>query len=168
MLAAGQGVGEVLREEFAGLWDGGTACRVTVRLLVALGVGALLGYERGQVGKAAGLRTYMLVSLAAALFTLTPAVARMGEEAVSRVVQGVAAGIGFIGGGAILKLTDQRQIRGLTTAAGIWLAAAAGAAAGLGRHGVALAGAVLGFLVLSLLGRVEEHIERRQGGGQEP
>jgi putative Mg2+ transporter-C (MgtC) family protein len=163
MPVLGTSVGEVLREEFVGSGDPGTLVRLIVRLLIALFVGALLGYQREKVGKAAGLRTHMLVSLAAALFTATPELAGMDAAAVSRVIQGLAAGIGFIGGGAILKLTDERQIRGLTTAAGIWLAAACGVAAGLGRPGAALAGGALGFAVFSLLDRLEKRVEKPAG-----
>jgi putative Mg2+ transporter-C (MgtC) family protein len=160
-----QSVGDILRDEFAGFADGADALRLAVRLLVALAMGALLGYEREQTGKAAGLRTHMLVSLASALFTAAAVLAKMDEASVSRVIQGLAAGIGFIGGGAILKLTDARQVRGLTTAASVWLAAAVGVAAGLGRPLSATLGAVAGFLVLRLLGRLEFQVEGKAKGG---
>jgi putative Mg2+ transporter-C (MgtC) family protein len=139
--------------------DAGQACRLGVRLLVALAAGALLGYQREQFGKAAGLRTHMLVSLASALFTAVAVLADMDPPSISRIIQGLAAGIGFIGGGAILKLTDAKQIRGLTTASSIWLASAVGVAAGLGRPGSAILGAVAGFVVLSVLGRLEHRLE---------
>jgi putative Mg2+ transporter-C (MgtC) family protein len=162
----GQGVDDVFREEFSGMLDAADACRLGLRLLVALLMGAVLGYQREKFGKAAGLRTHMLVSLAAALFTAVPMLARMDSAAVSRVVQGLAAGIGFIGGGAILKLTDERKIRGLTTAASLWLASAVGVAAGMGRHGAAVLGTVAGFLILSLLGRLEREVEGPEQGAQ--
>jgi putative Mg2+ transporter-C (MgtC) family protein len=128
-------------------------------LLIAAALGALLGYQREHVGKPAGLRTHMLVSLGTAVFKVTPALAGIEGAALARVIQGVATGIGFIGGGAILKLTDARQIRGLTTAASIWMAAAVGVAAGMGRHATAVLGTIAGFLVLSALGTLEFRVE---------
>jgi putative Mg2+ transporter-C (MgtC) family protein len=154
----------VLRGEFADFSNFADAVRLVVRLLVALALGAMLGYEREHVGKPAGLRTHMLVSLSTALLTLTPILAGMDASSVSRVIQGLAAGIGFVGGGAILKLTDRQQIRGLTTAASIWLAAAVGVAAGLGRHAAALLGAVLGLLILFVMGTVEHRFQGRSKG----
>ena len=122
----------LLDELSLGLPDAVEAIRVILRLLVAMLLGAVVGYEREQTRKAAGLRTHVLVSLGSALFVLAPLQAGMPTADVSRIVQGVAAGIGFIGAGAILKLTAEREIKGLTTAASIWMTAAAGIAAGLG------------------------------------
>src|SRR5882724_1440419 len=106
------------------------------RMLVVLAaaLGGCLGYERQVCGKAAGLRTHMLVSVGAALFVLVPQMAGMGTAELSRVIQGMLAGLGFIGAGAILKLSGKEEVRGLTTAANIWLTAAVGVAAGLGRE----------------------------------
>ncbi len=167
MLAAwGADIGEALREELADLGDLGKACRIGVRLLVALFLGGVLCYQREHVGKAAGLRTHMLVALGVALFVAVPLLMGMEATALARVLQGVATGIGFIGGGAILKLTDEKQIRGLTTAASIWVAAAVGAATGLGRYWAALLGTLAAFLVLAVIGRLEARLEHRgpQGG----
>jgi putative Mg2+ transporter-C (MgtC) family protein len=149
----------VLREEFGDVVNGADLGRLTIRLLVGLAAGAMLGYEREHVGKSAGIRTHMLVSLGAALLTALPMLMRLDPTDVSRVIQGMVAGIGFIGGGAILKLSDKQQIRGLTTAASLWLAAVVGVAAGLGRPGAALLGAGLGFLILAVLGWVERRFE---------
>jgi putative Mg2+ transporter-C (MgtC) family protein len=126
-----------------------------VRILTATIAGAIVGFERERTGKAAGLRTHMLVALSSAIFVLGPLEAGMLEADVSRVVQGVAAGIGFLGAGTILKLTGEGQVRGLTTAAGIWLTAALGVAAGLGRLGLALMCAVLAWIILAVLSRFE-------------
>jgi putative Mg2+ transporter-C (MgtC) family protein len=114
--------------------------RVTLRLVLAALIAGVIGWEREGGGKAAGLRTHMLVSLGAALFVISALESGAKAEDVTRVAQGVAAGIGFIGGGVILKLTEERRVRGLTTAATIWLAAALGVTAGLGRAGAALIG----------------------------
>jgi putative Mg2+ transporter-C (MgtC) family protein len=99
--------------------------------------------------------------LSSAIFVLAPLEAGMSTGDLSRVIQGVAAGIGFIGAGAILKLADERVIEGLTTAAGIWLTAALGLAAGMGRFGLAALSALMAWLILALVARVEI---RRTGG----
>src|SRR5919199_199242 len=116
----------------------------------------LLGAERGRAGKEAGMRTHMLVALGAALFVLIPEQSGMLLGDLSRVIQGVAAGVGFLGAGTILKMTGERRVRGLTTSAGIWLTAAVGIAAGLGRLGSAVLGTVLALVILTLLRRVEQ------------
>jgi putative Mg2+ transporter-C (MgtC) family protein len=153
-----QEIGEALREDFSDLPSAAQAIRITLRMLLAAILGGVLGYDREQVGKEAGLRTHMLVALGAALFVLIPQQAGMPLADLSRVVQGLVAGIGFLGAGAILKLSEQGQIKGLTTAAGIWLTAAVGMAAGMGRETSAILGTVLAFIILSLLPRVERRI----------
>lgn len=145
----------VLEELSVGFSDWRQIVRVGVRLLGAMLVGAIIGLQREWVGKPAGLRTHMLVAMGCALFVIGCAEAEMSLEGLSRVIQGIATGIGFIGAGAILKRRDQREIEGLTTAAGIWMTAAAGVTAGLGRLGLALLGVVLTWIVLSLFARME-------------
>ena len=145
----------LLDELSLGFSDVAGVVRLLLRLTVAILLGALLGYERQQTGKAAGLRTHILVALGSALFVVAPLAAGMAIADVSRIVQGVAAGIGFIGAGAILKLTDARQIKGLTTAASIWLTAAVGVTAGLGRFGIAVVAAIFAWITLSVLNRFE-------------
>jgi putative Mg2+ transporter-C (MgtC) family protein len=140
-----------VQQEFSDLGDASDVTRVCLRLMVALALGALLGYERESVGASAGLRTHMLVSLGSALFVLVPSQAGMALDDMSRVLQGVASGIGFLGAGAIIKLREESHIKGLTTAAGIWLTAAVGVAAGLGLEATAVLSAVFGWAVLSLL-----------------
>ena len=132
--------------------------RVVVRLLAAALLGGLLGAERESVGKAAGLRTHMLVALGAALFVISPAAAGLGEGDLGRIIQGIAAGIGFIGAGTILKLTDREEIRGLTTAASIWLTAAIGVAAAVAPLWVPIVGGICAWLILYVLGQVEVRI----------
>jgi putative Mg2+ transporter-C (MgtC) family protein len=140
-------------EEFSDLGSVEGTTRVVLRLLVAVALGGLLGYERESIGASAGLRTHMLVSLGSALFVLIPLQAGMQVEDLSRVLQGVTAGIGFLGAGAILKQTEKNDIRGLTTAASVWLTAAIGVAAGMGREASALVSAVLAFAILSIVKR---------------
>lgn len=138
-------------QEFSDLGDASDITRVVVRLLVAIALGAMLGYERESVGASAGLRTHMLVCLGSALFVLIPLQAGMQIQDVSRVLQGVTAGVGFLGAGAILKSQHDGQITGLTTAAGVWLTAAVGVAAGMGREATAVLSALFALVILSLL-----------------
>ena len=106
-----------------------------LRLALAAVLGGLIGLEREFHGRFAGLRTHMMVSLGAAIFCLAGIQASADQPFnVTRVIQGVAAGVGFLGAGTILKLGDQLEIKGLTTASSIWLAAAVGTAAGLGQY----------------------------------
>src|ERR1700752_3366370 len=130
--------------------------RISLRLFVALLVGGLVGIQRELTHKPAGLRTHMLLALGTALILVTAEQAGMSKSDLSRVVQGLVTGVGFLGGGAILKLTAEHEIHGLTTAAGLWLTAAAGAAAGLGRLGLAIVGVCLGLFVLSAFVKVEK------------
>ena len=129
--------------------------RVIVRLMTAMVVGAIAGINRELGGKAAGLRTHMLVAMGSAMFVLGAEAAGIPREQMTSVFQGVAAGIGFVGGGAILKYAEANEIRGLTTAASIWMTAAVGIAAGLGQVGLALVASLLTLLVLSIIARLE-------------
>ncbi len=124
-------------------------------------LGAIIGIQRERTGKPAGLRTHMLVSMGAALFVLAPIELGMNNDDLSRIIQGIVTGIGFIGGGAILKLVEEREIEGLTTAAGIFVTAASGVAVGLGRIGLAVISAILGLITLSWINRFESRIEER-------
>jgi putative Mg2+ transporter-C (MgtC) family protein len=128
---------------------------VVLRLVAAALLGGLVGAEREWIGKAAGLRTHMLVSLGAALFVLAPQEAGVAEGDRGRIIQGIAAGIGFIGAGTILKRTDREEIQGLTTAASIWLTAAIGVGVAVGPVWLPLAGALCALLILYVLGEVE-------------
>jgi putative Mg2+ transporter-C (MgtC) family protein len=144
-------VWQTILVEFSDLGDVAAMTQVCVRMLVAVVLGAVLGYERESAGAAAGLRTHMLVALGSALFVLIPLQAGMQFDNVSRVLQGVTAGIGFLGAGAILKSESDKQITGLTTAASVWLTAAVGVAAGMGREGSAVLSALFALGILSLL-----------------
>ena len=123
---------------------------VLLRVFAAVLLGAVVGIERERAGKPAGLRTHMLVSLGTAVVVIACQDATMSLDGLSRVIQGIVTGIGFIGAGTILKLNEQREIQGLTTAAGLWMTAAIGVAAGLGILGVALIGTLVTVLVLVL------------------
>jgi putative Mg2+ transporter-C (MgtC) family protein len=132
--------------------------RITLRLLVAVGIGTVIGLQREITHKPAGLRTHMLVGLGTALLLVSASEAGMGASELSRIIQGMIAGIGFLGGGAILKLTAEREIHGLTTAAGVWMTAAASAAAGLGQITVALLGTSFALLILIFFHGLEKRL----------
>ena len=135
-------------EEFSDLSDIEMATRVTLRLMLAMILGGLLGYEREKQGISAGVRTHMLVCLGAALFLMIPEQSGAGEDAMSRVIQGVVAGVGFLCAGTILKGGDVTEVRGLTTAAGLWLTAAMGSAVGMGFEATAIFSTLLALFVL--------------------
>ena len=151
-----------LEELAGGLPDWAQFERVIIRLLAAMILGAIIGVQREQTGKPAGLRTHMLVAMGSTLFVLGGSAAGMSMSDLSRVIQGLATGIGFIGAGAILKLREQREIEGLTTAAGIWMTAAVGVAVGLGRIGLAFLSVILTWIVLAVIGRIEQAIELKK------
>ena len=123
---------------------------ILIRVIAATLLGAAVGFQRERVGKPAGLRTHILVSLGTAVVVLACAGSGMSLEGQSRVIQGIVTGIGFIGAGSILKISEERDIRGLTTAAGLWLTAAVGVACGLGTIGIAVIAALLALIVLAL------------------
>lgn len=127
--------------------------RVSIRLITAVLLGAVIGFEREKAGKAAGLRTHILVTLGTCVFVLAGLGYGMNSDGLSRVIQGIVTGIGFIGAGSILKLNTERDIRGLTTSAGIWIAAAIGVAVGLGELGLALLATFVTVIVLALVGK---------------
>ena len=144
-------VSDTLVSEFSDVPDAGQVTRIVLRLVLAALLGGILGYERERHGKAAGVRTHMLVALGAALFVLVPKEAGVSNADLTRVIQGIVAGIGFLGAGAIIKGSAEESVKGLTTAAGIWLTAAIGIACGLGRESTAVLSALLAFAILALV-----------------
>lgn len=151
-----------LNELRAGLPDSVQMARIVVRMLAAALLGAMVGIQRERAGKPAGVRTHMLVSMGGALFVITCLEWGMDSADMSRVIQGLVTGIGFIGGGAILKLTAQREVEGLTTAAGLWMTCAVGIAAGLGRLGAAALGVVLTVIILGVVGEITHRLEMKK------
>ncbi|AUF96550.1 hypothetical protein PS623_02062 [Pseudomonas fluorescens] len=150
-----------IQTEFADVTNVEEVTRILVRLLMAAVLGAVLGFEREHRGKSAGVRTHMLVSVGAALFVLAPSMAGADAQALSRVIQGIVAGIGFLGAGTILKGNgkDPSHVKGLTTAAGLWMTAAIGTAAGMGREATALISTILALLVLSTMPKLVDKVE---------
>jgi len=118
-----------------------------LRLLLAVALGAIIGYQRERSGKSAGLRTHVLISLGAAMFTVA-SIFGFGAD-VGRVASGVVAGIGFIGAGAIIR-REEGFVGGLTTAATIWAIAGIGLAAGAGLYIASSVATVLVLIVLIL------------------
>ena len=162
------GFGEALWQELvAGLPDNTEMARIIVRLPVATVLGGILGFQRAEAGKAAGIRTHILVAMGAAIVVLVPQLTGMSSDGLSRVIQGIVTGIGFIGGGVILKMSEEHQIVGITTAASIWLTATLGIATGTGRLGLAVVGAILGFVVLTVFFRFDHNTPNGKPGQDE-
>ena len=150
-------------EQLCSVPDAEFLIRVASRLGVAALLGGLIGIEREWMGKAAGLRTHMTVALGSAAFMLVTMETSMEAGNISRAIQGIAAGIGFIGAGTILKRTEEEDIKGLTTAATIWLTAAVGAAAGAGQAWIAIVGVVIAYVILSILSPLDRWLARKRG-----
>jgi len=140
-----------------------TELQLLVRLLVAAALAGVLGFERERARKSAGLRTHMLVSIAAALYTtigqlsvaeISPHTDVLRADPI-RAVQAVAIGIGFLGSGVIFVSRQEERVQGLTTAASIWAAAAIGLAAGLGHYVLAAGATLLLLFVLRVLARFD-------------
>jgi len=146
-----QEVWNTVLSEFSDIPDATQITRITLRLLVAAALGGLLGYERETQGKSAGVRTHMLVAIGAALFVLIPQQAGASTADLTRVLQGLIAGVGFLGAGAIILGTKKVETQGLTTAAGIWVTAAIGVAAGMGRESTAVLSTLVALFVLSVV-----------------
>lgn len=122
-----------------------------LRLLLAAALGAAIGYQRERAGKAAGLRTHILIASGAALFTVASIFGFEGSAFdPSRVAAGVVAGVGFIGAGVIFRGMRGDGVAGLTSAACIWMAAAIGLAAGVGLYLIALIATIIVVIVLRL------------------
>ena len=142
----------------------GTMTVIVVRVAVAALLGGIIGWEREQKGRAAGLKTHILVAVGSALFVLAPYLAGIDGGDNTRVMQGIVSGIGFLGAGAILRSRDGSRVEGLTTAASIWMAV------GIGQAMLALVATLLAWLVVAampgLVGRTPAH--RGEEGGKPP
>jgi putative Mg2+ transporter-C (MgtC) family protein len=132
-----------------------------MRLLLAAGLGAVLGLEREYRQKPAGLRTNILIAVGAALFTIVSLMAGRTGGSTDRIAAQVVTGIGFLGGGAILR--GRTTVHGMTTAATIWVNAAIGMTAGAGAYAMATMATAITLVVLVLLPPVERYFERRAG-----
>lgn len=159
----GERIWAVVVAEFSDLGDVEQLTRLVLRLVLAAVLGGLLGLQRESQGKEAGIRTHMLVAAGSALFVLVPVQIGMDDDGISRVLQGLLAGVGFLCAGTILKLANEEQVRGLTTAAGIWMTAAIGMACGLGREMTAVLSTLFVLGILALEGPFRRLGLRREG-----
>lgn len=139
-----------------------TYLAVGLRILAALFMGGVLGLERGMKNRPAGLRTYMLVCVGSCLIMMTNQFIfqATGTGDPTRMSAQVVSGIGFLGAGTIV-VTQRNQIKGLTTAAGLWACAAAGLALGIGFYEAAVIGGVAIFVVLTLLHHWDDRMHRK-------
>ena len=157
---------EIIWEELtSGLPDARQLVHVLLRLLAASLLGAIVDRSESEQVNQLGLRTHTLVCVGTAVFVLSCSGVGMSLDGLSRVIQGIVTGIGFIGAGSILKLSEEREIQGLTTAAGVWMTAAIGVSVGLGSLGVALLSTLFTLIILALAGPLEH---RAEGGPQKP
>ncbi|MEO1672578.1 MAG: MgtC/SapB family protein [Cyanobacteria bacterium J06631_2] len=134
-------------------WQG-----ISLRLGMALVVGLIIGLERELKDKPAGLRTNMLVSFGSALIVLVPieiGAAEQNLDVLGRAISGVISGVGFIGGGTILR---ESRVKGLTSAAAIWISAALGITIGTGLWILGLAGAIVTWIILRVVDKWEQHL----------
>ena len=145
-------------------WD------VFLRLSIAVLVGAAVGWDREKRNKPAGLRTHILVSLAAAVFTvitfeLHAEVSRVSREITAdpiRIIEAVTSGVAFLAAGAIIR--GRGGVQGLTTGANMWMAGALGVACGAGDYTLAVFGTIFAVIVLVVLGRIEQAARKRTSG----
>lgn len=135
-----------------------TTLEPLARLLLAVVLAAAVGWEREKRGRPAGFRTYIMVGLGAAMFTLVSVYAFPGSDP-ARVAAQVVTGVGFLGAGTIFQ--RQTDVHGLTTAAGLWAVAAIAMAAAAGLYAVAIAGAVLALIILAALRGLEPRPDRQ-------
>ena len=119
---------------------------MVLRLLLATALGAVIGFQRERAGKPAGIRTYSLICIGSALFTIASALGFLGADP-SRIAAGIVVGIGFLGAGAIIR-REEGMIGGLTTAATIWVVAGIGLTAGAGMYVIAPVATAIVLIVL--------------------
>ena len=133
---------------------------IILRLFLATVCGAIVGLEREISDKAAGLRTHILVCLGSCMFGLLGLELTVSypQADILRLAQGLLIGVGFLGGGVIMR--EGASVKGLTTAAGIWVMGAIGLAIGVGRYYISLVGTLFIFLVIGLFGRVGKMVRK--------
>lgn len=164
---------DALLQWFAGQSTSIAPFDALMRLVVAIVFGGMVGFDRELHNKPAGLRTHILVSLAAALFTLITLelhadISRQPGSTNSdpiRIIEAVTAGVAFLAAGAIIQ--SRGSVRGLTTGANMWLAAALGVSSGAGYYLLASLGAILALIVLTVLGSLESRLTRDRPAGSD-
>ena len=141
---------------------------ITLRLAAALAVGAVIGLNRDLQGKPAGVRTHSLVCVGSAAIVVAEILSGGSAEGISRVMQGILAGVGFLGAGVIMQREDGQRVEGLTTAATIWIAAVLGAASGAGHYELVGITIVLTLAALLFGGPLEDAFARLVGRRRPP
>jgi len=132
---------------------------VAARLLLAVAFGGIIGWDREHESKSAGLRTNMLVSLAAALVilgALQSGIGQQDESLIGRSIQGILTGVGFVGAGAILQRNERNKVHGLTTATAIWISSGLGIVSGLGLWQLGFMGLGLTMIILRVVKLLEK------------
>jgi putative Mg2+ transporter-C (MgtC) family protein len=147
----GEEIWTTIAREFSDVPDVSTITLIIVRLVLAAVLGGILGFERELKRRSAGVRTHMLVAVGAALFVIGPLQRGMPMEDMSRVLQGIVQGIGFLGAGAIIVRAKQHLVEGLTTAANIWATAGIGVIVGLGLEATAVLSTAIVFVILAVI-----------------
>lgn len=140
---------------------------IVFRLMAAVLFGGLIGLNRQIAGKWGGLRTHMLVSLGAALFVLAPLQASNSPEALSRTIQGITTGVGFLGAGEIVHYSRESgklEVKGLTSAASIWVTAALGVIAGCGLWQISIISTFLTLIILVAAKWIENYLPENRSG----
>jgi putative Mg2+ transporter-C (MgtC) family protein len=152
--------------------DGFDWATLAARMGIAILAGAVVGWDRQRTGKSAGMRTHMLVSLGSCLFVLATMGGSHGPDSLSHAIQGVATGVGFLGGGVILHRMRHDEhgasVRGMTSAAAIWVTAALGVASGVGLWRLVALAIAAGLLVLALLKPLERALFSKPDDDDQP
>ena len=148
------------RAEFSDLGSAADVTQVLMRLGLALILGGILGFEREMSRRDAGMRTHMMVSVGAALFVVVPLQAGFSQDNMSRVLQGLVSGVGFLGAGVIVHAEPQHKVRGLTSAACVWFAACIGVICGAGQWRLVTVGLAMALLLLIAGGPLERLLHR--------
>jgi putative Mg2+ transporter-C (MgtC) family protein len=148
------------RAEFQEIPDTVAITVIALRLSLAAILGGILGYERERKARSAGVRTHMLVAVGACLFVIGPMQSGMPMADMSRVLQGIVQGIGFLGAGAIILHRSAHQVEGLTTAASIWATAGIGVIVGLGLEATAILSTAMVLLILAVVPLVVPRVSR--------
>ncbi len=146
-----QEIGSALSSEFSDISDIAELTRLSIRLVLAAVLGGLLGVERESKGKAAGVKTHMFVALGSAIFMIIPLQIGVEVGDLTRIIQGMVTGVGFLGAGTILKGRSEDSVKGLTTAAGLWMTSAIGMTVGLGQAGSAILCTLFALLIFALM-----------------
>jgi putative Mg2+ transporter-C (MgtC) family protein len=150
---------ELWHDYSADLSDPSILLRIVIKMSLCVLLGSIIGLNREHAGENAGWRTHILVTMASAAFVMALHESGVTLVAMVPLVAGMATGVGFLGAGVILRLPDSERIKGLTTAASIYLTAAVGCAIGLGRLWLPFVASLFGWFTLAYMRRWEHHVQ---------